>query len=254
MPYNAKEIRHAYKSEYNLKRGNLVILLMITDGKRWHYLAAKSLPATLRGIRGNNIGEFYCLNIFRSYTTENKLEKHKNILENHDYCHTEIPEKYNETLKYNHGEKSMRVPLAIYADLECLLEKMSTCLNNPEKSSTTKVNKNTPSGYSLLRHCSFDTTKNKLDYYRGKSCMENVCLGLREQVTKIINYEKKEIPLKEEEKMHDKQKVRYICEKRFTKDNNNHCHYTGNYRGAAHKTPKEIPIVFHIVLHMINIL
>ena len=109
---------------------------------------------------------------------ENKLEKHKNVLENHDYCHTEIPEKDNEILKYNHGEKSMRVPFAIYADLECLLEKMSNCLNNPEKSSTTKVNKNTPSGYSLFTNCSFDTTKNKLDYYRGKNCMENVCLGL----------------------------------------------------------------------------
>ena len=55
--------------------------------------------------------------------------------------------------------------------------------------------------------------------------------------------------------MHNKQKVCYICKKRFTKDNNkkkDHCHYKGNHRGAAHsicnvryKTPKEIPIVFH---------
>ena len=30
----------------------------------------------------------------------------------------------NKILKYNHGEKSMRAPFVIYADLECLLEKM----------------------------------------------------------------------------------------------------------------------------------
>ena len=30
---------HAYKSKYNLE--NQVILLMITDGKKWHYLAVK---------------------------------------------------------------------------------------------------------------------------------------------------------------------------------------------------------------------
>ena len=36
-----------------------------------------------------------------------------------------------QVLKYNHGEKSMKAP---FADLECLLEKMSTCHNNPEKS------------------------------------------------------------------------------------------------------------------------
>ena len=85
---------------------------------------------------------------------------------------------------------------------------MNTCHNNPEKSSTTKINKHTPSGYSLFTHCSFDTTKNKLDYYRRKNCMKNFCLDLREHATKIINYEKKEmIPLtKKEEKKHNKQK------------------------------------------------
>ena len=45
--------------------------------------------------------------------------------------------------------------------------------------------------------------------------MKNVCLDLKEHVTKIINYEKKEmIPLtKEENKMHNKQKFCYICKK-----------------------------------------
>ena len=69
---------------------------------------------------------------------------------------------------------------------------MNTCHNNPEKSSTTKINKRTTSGYSLFTQYSFDTTKNKLDYYRGKNCMKNFCLDLREYATKIINYEKKE--------------------------------------------------------------
>ena len=65
--------------------------------------------------------------------------------------------------KYNQGEKSIRSPFIIYADLECLLEKISTCYNNPEESSTTEINKHAPSGYSLFTHCSFDKTKNKLD-------------------------------------------------------------------------------------------
>ena len=67
---------------------------------------------------------------------------------------------------------------------------MNTCHNNLEKSSTTKRNKHTPSGYSLVTHCSFDKTKSKLDYYRGKNCLKNFCMDLREHATKIINYEK----------------------------------------------------------------
>ena len=52
-----------------------------------------------------------------------------------------MPTKNNNTIKYNHGEKPMKFPFVIYADLECLLEKMSACINNPNESSTTKINK-----------------------------------------------------------------------------------------------------------------
>ena len=102
----------------------------------------------------------------------------------------------------------MKVPFILYADLESLLEKIRTFHNNPKKSSTTKINKYTTSGYSFFTHCSFDTTKNMFDYYRGINFMKNFCLELREQGTKIINYEKKEmIPLtKEGEKIHRAQK------------------------------------------------
>ena len=166
--------RHAYKSKYNLTRENQVILLMITDGEKWHYLGVKRLSALFREITGNNHGDFYYLNCFKSCTTENKLKKHKKVCDNHDYCCVEMPEEYNKILKYNEGEKYVRSPFIIYADLECLLEKMNTCHTNPEKSSTAKINKHIPSGYSLFTHCSFDTTKNNLDYYRGKSCMTKV--------------------------------------------------------------------------------
>ena len=57
---------------------------------------------------------------------------------NHDYCYVEMPNKGNKLLEYNHGEKSLKVPFIIYADLEPLLEKIHSCQNDPEKSSTEK--------------------------------------------------------------------------------------------------------------------
>ena len=75
MPHNAEKIRHAYKSKYNLEHENQLILLMITDGKKWHYLALKKLSALFRGITSNHKGDFCCLNCFCSYITENKLKK-----------------------------------------------------------------------------------------------------------------------------------------------------------------------------------
>ena len=167
MPHNTEKIRHVYKSKYNLTPENQLILLMITDGEKWHYLALKCFSGVFREITGNNNGDFYCLNCFQSYTTENKLKKHKKVCDNHDCYYVEMPEEDNKILKYNQGEKSMKVPFTIYANLESLLEKMNICHNNPEKSSTTEINKHTPSCYSLFKHCSFDTAK-KLDSYTGK--------------------------------------------------------------------------------------
>ena len=185
VPHNTKKIEVAYKSKYNLTREKQVILLMISNGENWHYLTVKTLSRLLRGITSNTYRTSH------SYRTKNKLEAHKKICENRDYCHVEMPTKDNNTIKYNQGEKSIKVPFVVYADLECLLEKMSTCYNNPEKSSTTKINKHTLLGYSLFTHCSFDQTKKKLDYYRGEDCMKTFCKDLREHATKIINSEKK---------------------------------------------------------------
>ena len=65
---------------------------------------------------------------------------------------------------------------------------MSTCHKNSEKSSSTKLNKHTPSGYSLFTQYSFYLTKNRLDCYRGRDCMESFCEDLKEHATKIINF------------------------------------------------------------------
>ena len=49
-----------YKSKHNLKHKNHVILLMITDGEKWHYLAVKKLCGLFRGKASKNNGDFYC--------------------------------------------------------------------------------------------------------------------------------------------------------------------------------------------------
>ena len=132
---------------------------MITNGKKWHYLAVKSLSALLRGITSDHVEYFYCLNCFHSYSTKGKLKKHEKVCNYDDYCYVEMPDEDNKMLKCNQGEKSLKAPFMIYTDLKCLLEKMYSCQNNLEKSYTEKKAKHTPSGYSLFTNCSFDAAK-----------------------------------------------------------------------------------------------
>ena len=73
IPHNTKTIRVAYRSEHNNKRKKQVILLMITDGEKWHYLSVINLSALLQGNSSNHEGDFCFLNCFNSYTSKNKL-------------------------------------------------------------------------------------------------------------------------------------------------------------------------------------
>ena len=58
VPHKTGKINLAYKSKHNLTREKQVILLMITNGEKWHYLAVKRLSGLLRGATSNNNGDF----------------------------------------------------------------------------------------------------------------------------------------------------------------------------------------------------
>ena len=88
--------------------------------------------------RSKHHGNFCCLNCLHSLRTENNLKSHKNVYENKDSCNTAMPYEDNKTIELNQYQKSHKAPFIIYADLECLKEKIHGCKNNPENSSTKK--------------------------------------------------------------------------------------------------------------------
>ena len=123
IPHNTKTIRIAYRSEHNNKRKKQVILLMITDGKKWHYLAVTNLSALLQGNSSNHEGDFYCLNCFNSYTTKNKLKEHEKICNNRDSCHIEMPKWVEKNIKIQSWGKVIKSTICNLSYIECLLTK-----------------------------------------------------------------------------------------------------------------------------------
>ena len=65
----------------------------------------------------NHNGDFYCLGYLHSFRTDNALRKHERLCDNHDYCNIVMPTEDKNILKYNHGEKSLKVANVIYMDL-----------------------------------------------------------------------------------------------------------------------------------------
>ena len=160
-----------------------------------------------------------------------------------------MPDWVNETIKHNPGEKSLKTPFVIYLDLECSLKKLQSSKSNPEKSYTEKKARHEPSGWAMFTKCSFDKKENKLNYYKGKDRIEELCKELKESATEIINHEKKDIaPISyKENNFYNEQEICYICKEKFcvNKDDKDyidrkkvkdHCHY-------LEENFEELPIV-----------
>ena len=93
--------------------------------------------------------------------------------------------------------------------------------------------------------------------------MKNFCKFFGEHAMKTVMFKKKKMKLltKEHQESYGNARICYICKEKFEniywKEKKylkvrKHCHYTREYRGAAHSIwnlkyslPKKIPIVFH---------
>ena len=113
--------------------------LRISNGEKWYYLAVRKLSVLLRGITSKSHSDFYCLNWVYTFRTKIKLELHKRVCENKDFCNIIFPSDDTKILEFSQSHKSDKLLFIICADLECIIEKIHGCKNNPENSSTTKV-------------------------------------------------------------------------------------------------------------------
>ena len=264
--HKTQEIRPAYISKHNKTRDMHANLLMITDGYgNWHYLAIKSIPALLRGVTSTHNGDLYCLNCFHSYRTREALKKHEKLCYNNDPCAVSMPNAKNKYISSTPDKNSLRVPLLIYADIECSLMKIDSCENTSINSYTERKPLHVPCGYSIVTCCSYDKTKNRQICYRGQDCMEHFTKTLANIFIKYMNFEQKprDLLTGDEQIQYDNEKVCFLCEKEFCIDKKSkeyknyckvrdHCHFTGKYRGAArsvsnlkYNIPRFVPEVFH---------
>ena len=128
-----------------------------------------------------------------------------------------MPNSDNNTLKYNHGEKSLKVPWVIYADFECLSIKQQSYLNNPNDSYTERKDIHETCGQIQLAHLIQIKINIEESFYRGKDCTKKFSKELKEYSSKIINFKEKDmIPLTDEEiEFYEKQKYVTYLKKSF---------------------------------------
>ena len=129
---------------------------------------------------------------------------------------------------------------------------------NPRISSTHGVNIHTSSGWCIRSEFAYGNVKDPLKLYRGKDCISKFCKHIIEEACRLYNsFPKKTMAPLTKSQLREYKRVSkcHICFKHF-KDGDrkvrDHCHYSREYRGAAHslcnlqyKIPCYIPVVFH---------
>ena len=64
-------------------------------------------------IKRNNIknnGDFYCLSCLHSFRTKSKLDSHKKVCENKDFCNVVMLSEDSKILEFNKYQKSDKAP------------------------------------------------------------------------------------------------------------------------------------------------
>ena len=191
---------------------------MITNREKWHYITIKSISGLFRRITSNNNGDFYCLNCFHSYRTENALKKHELICNDHNYCKVDFPSEKNKILSYSQGSYSLQMAHVIYGDIESLLANRKTCSNNPDKSSSQTITTHVPCGYSINVVNEFKA--NYHTYYRRQDCVEKLSKELLKIGKGIANEEEHDMKplINDEKKQYEESKECHICKKAFNTD------------------------------------
>ena len=97
--------------------------------------------------------------------------------------------------------------------VKLLIEKTDECKNNPENSSTTKVDEHIPSGFSTPTISSFKSIEKKNDVAWGKDCIKKFCKSLIEHAMEKINLKKRKMNLltKEQQESYENAKFCHTC-------------------------------------------
>ena len=254
----AEENKQIYMCRKGGNYERIANLMLITEGNRKHYVAIKSLSRLLSSKNNKHNGaQYFCMNCLQGYSNESSRDEHFRYCTNNEAVRIEMPRR-KPIVEYSNGQYQYKVPFIMYADFESILEPISGPAPNPQMSSTHGVNIHTPPGWCVRSEFAYGEVKYPLNLYRGKDCISKFCEHIIGEARQLYNSfpEKPMIPLtKDQIKEYNRASKCHICFKHF-KDGErkvrDHCHYSGEYRGATHllcnlqyKIPSYIPVVFH---------
>lgn len=260
-----------YISELESANAN-VDLLYVEQAGNSHYCLIKDLNRVLGSTKRAKRKHYFCRRCLHGFIREDLLKDHLPYCKQFSCQKVEYPvEGKDNILKFENFYKKLRVPFVIYCDFETLVQKIDTCVPDPQISSTTLEAYFNPCGYAYQVVCTNPNYTKPPVVHRGKSgenvvkhFLENL-LQEENNIKDILGDPEPLIMNTETEKEFQMATHCHICEQAFTyktKKVRDHYHVGvegdanfpnySNFRGAAcngcninFREPKFIPVIFH---------
>ena len=241
---------------------NTIDLFLIEEDGKTHYCLIKNFSRLIRSQITSRTNEpiQICKRCFSHYTKPELLDKHIKYCTNNQTALVKMPEP-NIYLHYKNYYKQLPVPFVVYADFECFTKPMNTCSPNPKDSYNYNYQKHEPSGFCFYAKGIVPGVYIKPVIYTKTSKDEDVAKVFVEKLTELTkgiynDFYLRPKPLhlnRVEQKSFEEASICHICRKKLEKGKvRDHCHFTGQYRGAAHnkcnlrcRKPRVLPVIFH---------
>ncbi|XP_030762209.1 uncharacterized protein LOC115887026 [Sitophilus oryzae] len=286
IPINVYGLEKAYKHDRNIVEAvgplyftrshkvdrHVHLLLISDDSGNNHYCLIRNMSRLISNqLSGKQHSKFLCDGGLVYFSSDVKLKNHQKYDCGHVIVETPSDNlkknKYGENipeniLKFTNLERKLKVSFVVYADFETILEPIQTEQNelDSEISYTVKTHQHVPYSFAYYIKCDFDNSQSIFKTFRGPDAHKVFIDWLETDCKSIYNRYMKNIvsmpPLSSVQEAVFYQVTHcHICERPFNIEDErvrDHCHLTGNYRGAAHsvcnlnfKVPNFIPVFFH---------
>jgi len=223
---------------------------------RGHYCWIKNFNGLVGGQYSKNKNKkYFCYRCLHGFTSDDRLGEHLKYCVNVQKI--TMPSEKEKILKFKNYNHKLSIPFVIYADFECLLVPVAGAENNPKKSSTRKIQQHIPCGVAYkVVCCASNKFSSPIRLYRGENPAVWLLKNLIDEVNTISNRLLRTAPIRITSKQQldfDEAVNCHICEQPLGDSKvRDHCHLTGQYRGAAHNScnlkfhaPDFIPVVLH---------
>ena len=146
---SALEDKKVYICRKGKEYDRVANLMLITDHNKKHYVVIKSLKRLLsRQKSKHKESQHFCINCLQGFAEQKSRDEHYVYCRSNEAVRIEMPNK-KPIVEYSDGQYQFKVSFMMYADFELILEPIQGASNNPNISSTRRVNIHTPSGWCI---------------------------------------------------------------------------------------------------------